>query len=376
MREGRFFLPSAIFLLVASALASGQGRETVLYSFGTNANDGSIPNGGLVFDAAGNLYGTTQRGGANAGGVVFELTPVEGGGWSETVLYNFCAETNCADGGLPLAGLILDSAGNLYGTTAVGGAYSGGTCRAAGCGTVFELSPPAATGGAWTELVLWNFKGDLNNDGSEPASRLNRDADGNLYGTTMSGGNANALGTVFELIPISGGSWSEGVLYVFCQNGPPCPDGVFPDAGVSFDAIGNLYGTTLQGGVDDQWGTVYMLSPRTGGYWAETTLYQFTPQSGGNPHSVVNFDPAGNLYGNSLRRWPRVWRRMEADAWRARRQSGQIAVRRLGGERLQPACRRLHGQQNQLGVRHNLRRGRLRRRCRVQNIRRETNGHL
>jgi uncharacterized repeat protein (TIGR03803 family) len=297
MREGRFFLPSAIFLLVASALASGQGRETVLYSFGTNANDGSIPNGGLVFDAAGNLYGTTQRGGANAGGVVFELTPVEGGGWSETVLYNFCAETNCADGGLPLAGLILDSAGNLYGTTAVGGAYSGGTCRAAGCGTVFELSPPAATGGAWTELVLWNFKGDLNNDGSEPASRLNRDADGNLYGTTMSGGNANALGTVFELTPISGGSWSEGVLYVFCQNGPPCPDGVFPDAGVSFDAIGNLYGTTLQGGVDDQWGTVYMLSPRTGGYWAETTLYQFTPQSGGNPHSVVNFDPAGNLYG-------------------------------------------------------------------------------
>lgn len=250
---------------------------------------------GLVFDNAGNLYGTTQRGGANAGGTVFELSPAEGGDWTETVLYNFCAQTNCADGGLPFAGLVMDGLGNLYGTTITGGTYSGGTCGGGGCGTVFELSPPTQ-GDAWVETVLWNFKGNLNNDAALPIGRLNWDAVGNLYGTTESGGNSVSRGTVFELSPISGGGWSESLLYIFCANGPPCPDGIEPMAGVSFDASGNIYGTTSSGAFDGKWGTAYRLTPQ-GGSWAETTLYKFTPQSGGSPQSVVNFDAVGNLYG-------------------------------------------------------------------------------
>jgi uncharacterized repeat protein (TIGR03803 family) len=298
MSKVRFFVSSAIVLLVASALALGQAKETVLYSFGTNANDGSTPNGGLAFDHAGNLYGTTQRGGANGGGIVFELTPTEGGGWSETVLYNFCALTNCVDGGLPLAGLVTDGLGNLYGTTITGGTYSGGTCGGGGCGTVFELSPPTQ-GGAWVETVLYNFKGNLNDDAALPIGRLNWDGAGNLYGTTESGGNSVSRGTVFELSPISGGGWSEKLLYVFCSNGPPCPDGIEPMAGVSFDESGNIYGTTYTGASDGKWGTVYELTSQGDGTWAETTLHRFTAKGAGMPISTVNFDDLGNLYGTA-----------------------------------------------------------------------------
>lgn len=297
MRARRIWLHAASILILSLSVAA-QAQQSVLYSFGTNAGDGSIPNGGLVFDSAGNLYGTTQRGGANAGGTVFELTPKQGGGWSEIVIYDFCSQPSCADGGVPEAGLIIDSSGNLYGTAAVGGTYFGGTCGGAGCGTVYQLSPPSAPGGSWTQTVLWQFRGNLNNvDGAEPASRLNRDAAGNLYGTTIAGGTNTSFGTVFELTPNQGEAWSEKVLYLFCSNGPPCPDGTNPNAGVSFDASGNLYGTTLLGAFDGQWGTVYRLSPQPDGSWTETTLYKFTPETGGKPQSVVNFDQAGNLYG-------------------------------------------------------------------------------
>ena len=115
-------LPSlcVLIFLVLGVAAIGQ-TEAVLYSFGTNPNDGSIPNGNLIFDKIGNLYGTTQRGGANSGGTVFELSPSSGGSWTETILYNFCSLSNCADGAVPLSGLVFDAAGNLYGTAAVGG---------------------------------------------------------------------------------------------------------------------------------------------------------------------------------------------------------------------------------------------------------------
>jgi uncharacterized repeat protein (TIGR03803 family) len=295
------FRPLAIMAMALSAVfcnhAFAQAREVVLYSFGSNPNDGDIPNGGLVFDSSGNLYGTTQRGGAYGGGTVFELTPTLSGGWTETVIYNFCSQAKCADGGVPEAGLIFDAAGNLYGTAAIGGMYSGGTCAGAGCGTVFQLSPPSVPGGTWTQTVLWNFRGNLGGDGAQPRGRLTWDTAGNLYGTTVNGPYSFSLGTVFELSRNVDGGWTESILYAFCKNGPPCPDGSEPNAGVSFDDSANLYGTTESGGFDDQWGTVYRLSPQEDGTWEESTLHQFTPEGGGNPMSEVNFDQEGNLYG-------------------------------------------------------------------------------
>jgi uncharacterized repeat protein (TIGR03803 family) len=293
--SGRFFFGWCVALLfAASALAVGQAHETVLYSFGTNPNDGSIPNGGVLFDSRGNVYGSTQYGGLNFAGNVFELTPSGNGTWIETVIYNFCSSPNCADGGVPLAGLISDSSGNLYGTTGLRRSYS--ACGdGGGCGTIFELSPTQS--GGWTETVLWSFGGD--GDGQVPRSRLVQDDLGNLYGTTENGGGNSSAGVVFELSPAADGIWNETVLYRFCQDAPPCPAGGFPVAEVALDQVGNLYGTTNYGGIDGQWGTVYELSPGIDGSWTEATLHSFTSQTGGQPFSEVNFDPAGNLYGTA-----------------------------------------------------------------------------
>ena len=278
-------------------LATGQAQEKVVYSFGANPTDGAGPNDGLLFDSAGNLYGTTQAGGAARAGGVFELSPQLGGNWQETILYSFCSLPDCEDGAEPRAGLISDDAGNIYGTTVGGGAFSGGTCGGGGCGTVFELSPPGNSGGAWTETVIWNFKGNLNNDGGQPYSRLAWDGAGSIYGTTIDGGSEGSYGTVFKLSLQAGGGWSEAVLYAFCPTGRPCPDGVSPFAGVTFDKAGNLYGTAEAGGFRGQWGTVYELSPSPEGNWTEVMLHQFMPQTGGNPFSQVSVDQQGNLYG-------------------------------------------------------------------------------
>ena len=285
--------------LLTCTFVLGQSQEKVLYSFGTNLNDGSTPNDGLIFDGAGNIYGTTQNGGLAEGGTVFELMPQQDGTWDETVLYTFCTLPSCADGLEPRAGLISDNAGNLYGITLAGGKYTGGTCRSAGCGTVFELSPPQQGTSLWTETVLWNFKGNLNGDGAQPYGRLTWDAaQKNIYGTTLNGGSELSLGTIFELSPGSSGEWNESVLYAFCPNGPPCADGAFPNAGLSLDAgSGILFGTTVQGGFRGQWGVVYELSQNAGGGWIETPIHTFTPQSGGNPFSEVSIDKNGNLYG-------------------------------------------------------------------------------
>ena len=293
MRLKAFLALCVAVLFAVSVFATGQVHEAVLYSFGSNPNDGNVPNGGLVFDSAGNLYGTAQGGGANGRGIAFELTPAAGGTWTETIIYNFCSQPNCADGDVPRTGLIFDRAGNLYGTTAAGGTFFGGTCRGAGCGTVFELAPPSIRGGIWTETVLWDFEGSLNgDDGSQPLARLTWDAAGNLYGTTVNGGSSFSLGTVFELSPSLGGGWNESVLYAFCVNGPPCTDGAEPAAGVSFDKSGNLFGTTYE-----VWGSIFELSLQAGGVWTETTLHKFGPHAGGNPISEVNIDQSGNLYG-------------------------------------------------------------------------------
>ena len=259
--------------------AGGTWTEQVLHSFGSGT-DGKRPLAGVIFDAAGNLYGTTNLGGTSASGTVFELTPAGGGTWTEKVLWSFGTGT---DGNGPQAGLIFDAAGNLYGTTFQGGTYT--------YGTVFELSPGA--GGTWTEKVLHSF--DQNGtDGAFPAAALIFDAAGNLYGTTSGGGTSNA-GTVFELTPAGGGSWTEKVLHNFGSG----TDGSYPQAGLVFDAAGNLYGTTYEGGTYGL-GTAFELTPAGGGTWTEQVLHNFgNSTDGANPQAGLIFDDAGNLYSTT-----------------------------------------------------------------------------
>src|SRR6202521_4629703 len=207
----------SVTLLVTSTWAATQ--VTVLHNFG-KGKDGSGSVASLIFDSAGNLYGTTEYGGPYNYGMVFELTPKAGGGWTEKVLHNF--NNNGKDGGNPAGGLIIDATVNVYVTTAGGGIH--------GSGTVFELTPKA--GGGWTEKVLHNFNNN-GKDGGNPAGGLIFDATGNLYGTTA-GGGIHGSGTVFELTPKAGGGWTEKVLHNFNNNGK---DGTAPPAGVIFDAV-------------------------------------------------------------------------------------------------------------------------------------------
>jgi uncharacterized repeat protein (TIGR03803 family) len=255
----------------------GGWMEKILHNF--NGGDGQAPLGGLIFDSAGNLYGTTSGGGSQGGGTAFELTPNVNGGWTERVLHNF----DQTDGHYPFSSLIFDTAGNLYGTTQVGGAYNGGT--------VFELRP--AVGKGWAEKVLYSFNGTA---GTVPDCSLIFDAAGNLYGTAAEGGAYNA-GTVFELMPTVGDNWTLSVLHTF---DPLVNDGVEPSAGLIFDASGNLYGTTYYGGTYGA-GTAFELTPTGGGNWTETVLNNFN-YSGGKgiaPYASLILDSAGNLYGTT-----------------------------------------------------------------------------
>ena len=276
-----------IVIVVTLVLAPGawaQSKYKTLYKF-KGGNDGGSPQAGLIFDQTGNLYGTTMGG---RGGAVFELTPQQDGSWTESVLYRFCSLTNCADGEEPLASLIFDRAGNLYGTTLEGGDY----CWQ--CGTVFELTPNLD--GSWTEKVLHSFTG--NNDGALPVVGLIFDQAGNLYGTTSAGGN-NDGGVVFELTPQQDGSWTESVLYRFCSL-TNCADGEEPLASLIFDRAGNLYGTTWLGGSDCSiCGTVFELTPNLDGSWTEKVLHSFNYNDGRQPKAGPIFDQAGNLYGTT-----------------------------------------------------------------------------
>ncbi len=262
---------------------SGPTIAKKLHSFGIHAGDGISPQADLIFDAAGNLYGTTYGGGAYGGGTVFELIPTGGGLWIERKLHNF--GINSDDGIHPMAGLIFDAAGNLYGTTYGGGAYGGGT--------VFELMP--RQGGGWTEKKLHNF-GISSDDGIHPMARLILDAAGNLYGTTYAGGDYSG-GTVFELTLNGGGDWTETKLHNFGISGT---DGVHPMAALIFDAAGNLYGTTFEGG-DYRGGAAFELMPTEGGGWIEKKLHNFgiNRKDGTHPMGSLIFDAAGILYGTT-----------------------------------------------------------------------------
>jgi uncharacterized repeat protein (TIGR03803 family) len=237
-----------VFKLTPPTISGGAWTESGLHSFAGGTADGGGPRAGLIFDASGALYGTTDGGGAHGAGTVFKLTPptISGGAWAESVLHSFTS-----DGNSPTAGLIFDASGALYGTTTGGGAYDNGA--------VFKLTPPTAAGGAWTKNVLWSFTGD--SDGANPRAGLVFDASGALYGTTSGGGNPGNVfgyGTVFKLTPptISGGAWTETVLYSFTGGS----DGFNPAAGVIFDASGALYGTAAVGGGRCRCGTVFKLS--------------------------------------------------------------------------------------------------------------------
>ena len=275
---------AAVSLIVAPA-AQAQ-TETVLHSFASQPGDGNYPDAGLIFDASGNLYGTTASGGAQYRGAVYELTAAG----TEKILYSFGSQP---DGSDPYAGLIFDEAGNLYGTTSYGGSY---TCtNAYVCGTVFELTADG------TETILHSFGGGYGEkaDGTDPQAGLIVDSAGNLYGTTAYGGNlecgAYGCGTVFRLTPTGKKKvvYKEKVLYRF---GRHAGDGQSPFAGLISDNAGNLYGTTFDGGYYG-YGTVFELTAAG----KEKVLYSFGryPGDGTHPEAALIFDNAGNLYSTT-----------------------------------------------------------------------------
>jgi uncharacterized repeat protein (TIGR03803 family) len=301
---GAVMLVVIIVIPVLSPGAGAASRYKTLYAFtgGKGNEDGGYPFAGVISDQAGNLYGTTENDGAYGSGTVFKLTSSEGGMWTETVLYSFCSLPNCSDGAYPFSNVIFDGAGNLYGTTTQGGSTNAPCPN--NCGTVFKLSPHAD--GSWTESVLYAFcslKGC--SDGENPYSKLIFDDAGTLYGTTYKGGpgsDCGPCGVVFELTPQSNGSWTESVLYDFCSVSN-CSDGANPAASVLFDAKGNLYGTTFYGGdarCTNGCGVVFKLTKKRDGRWTERVLHAFLAgNDGAFPYAGLIFDQVGNLYGTT-----------------------------------------------------------------------------
>jgi uncharacterized repeat protein (TIGR03803 family) len=298
------------FVVLASSFSFAQNYK-VIHNFSGFPNDGMTTIASVVFDKAGNIYGTTPGGGNQTGcsdlgcGVAYELSPDGQGNWTETILYNFCQNFDgslCLDGAYP-NGLTIDSSGNLYGTTFSGGS---GHVYGTGPGVAFELSPPREKGGAWTETVLHNFCSQFSNgsclDGwVGEVNPLVLDKAGNLYGTTALGGTGHVnggKGLVFELTRGSSG-WKETVLHNFCIQGQgnECPDGYEPN-GVNFDGFGNLFGTASYSGDISklEGGTLFALSPSARGW--EYKLLVSLPLNAKPylPLSPIAFDSAGNLY--------------------------------------------------------------------------------
>jgi hypothetical protein len=277
MIRGPLPIRSLLLAAIALTLSCFAQTETVIYNFQGTA-DGSNPQSSPIADAQGNLYVTASTA-LGCCGTVIQLKPpsVSGGNWTETTIYTFVGPPN--DGYWPRAGLVADASGNLYGTTVYGGT---GNCNLGGpllgCGTVFRLSPPATAGGVWTESVLYSFKGGTA-DGRFPFAGVVFDAQGNLYGTTTSGGNGfcygfpGDCGTAFKLSPaaMTGRPWRERILHNFGNGG----DGQHPAAPLVVDPSGVLYGTTETGGVND-------CSPDFGANLFCGTVFQLTPPSAPN----------------------------------------------------------------------------------------------
>jgi uncharacterized repeat protein (TIGR03803 family) len=276
----------SVFELSPDPVATDGWTMGVLYSFFNTHTDGQSPWDKVLLDKAGNLYGTTRDGRAEgaAGGIVFELTPGNGGDRVEKILYGFPANR---DGCCSYAELIFDEAGNLYGTAAGDG---GPPCY---CGVVFELRH---TSTGWKETILHRFQGP---DGSTPITGLVFDPNSNLYGTTQEGG-ANSEGTIFKLTPTGDGHWKHTILYDF----PQFQNGAGPVSTLAFDRAGNLYGTSA-GGIgpcSGGCGVVYKLAPGSNGKWTYSVLHRFTDKNdGAEPNGAVIFDKSGkHLYGTAI----------------------------------------------------------------------------
>ena len=284
--------------------ASAATKYKALYQF-TGGADGDQAWSSVVFDEAGDLYGTTEWGGAYGWGTVFKLTHNLDGSWTETVIHNF---TGGADGAYPdHQVLVFDATGNIYGTAGLGGDLNK-QCYPSnwgpGCGVVFKLTPNPD--GTWTQSVLYTFTGGK--DGGVPAAPLTFDAAGNLYGKTAIGGGKgcpdyHGCGVIFKLSPNPDGSWTQSVIHSF-RGGR---DGNFPDEGeLIFDGDGNLYGTTNLGGgkgcpQQQGCGVVFELMPNADGTYKEKVLHRFGEgKEGGWIDGNLVFDADGNLYGTTM----------------------------------------------------------------------------
>lgn len=287
---------AVILILIPNSWAAS--REIVLHTF--NLATAGDPVSGLAMDANGSLYGTTRLGGLGSCtegcGVVFKITKSNEGGVTYSVIHSFAGFA--FDGGNPFGSPIVDSTGNVYGTTPNGGG--------AGCGVVYQLSP--SVDGEYRETILHSFNrlNTRNDDGCGPESYLVSDAAGNLYGTTNRGGGGgvsntfcdNGCGSVFKLTPNGDGTYTESVIHSF-PGTKGNTDGQNPVGGLVFDSAGNLWGSTPAGG--NGHGTVFELTPNSDGTYTESTLFMFTGASTGfNPNTNLVIDKAGNLYGTAV----------------------------------------------------------------------------
>jgi len=256
--------------------SSGAWTETPLYAFQGGSTDGRVPFGGVVFDSAGNLYGTTSFGGTHDEGTVFELSPAIGGGWTEQIIYNFGDRAN--DATYPNGGLAIDSAGHLYGTSYAGGANN--------LGAVFEVSP--RTGGGWSETVILSgtaADGDHFNSGVTVVGH-------NLYVPAANGGSPG-YGAIYLLSRSSSG-WTATVIYSFLGGS----DGIEPVGGLAFQAPGRIFGTTDFGGTYSS-GTAFELT-ESSGTWTKTILHNFGESTdAAYPANPLTIGPSGQLYGTA-----------------------------------------------------------------------------
>jgi uncharacterized repeat protein (TIGR03803 family) len=252
---------------------TANGKEAVMHDFGVGT-DGATPNGGVILDGSGALYGTTAGGGDSGSGAVFKIDRMH-----ESVLYSFAGGT---DGSSPQAALAMDADGNLYGTTSAGGM--------SGNGTVFELVAPKKKNGKWKEVVLYSF--GAGPDGAVPLAGVTFDAAGNLYGTTSVGGT-DGFGTIFQL-KHDGTKWTEKVLHGF-QN---ADDGAYPYAGFVADSHGVLYGAATQGGVQGG-GTIFTLTQTKNGAWKFAVITSVPGWGISGSFRNLLLDEAGNIYGTT-----------------------------------------------------------------------------
>jgi uncharacterized repeat protein (TIGR03803 family) len=280
---------SALILLTMAAVlifatgALGASKFKVIHTF--SGSDGSEPWDTLLLDSAGHLYGTTKDGGLNGAGTVFKLTPNPDGTWTLGTLHSF----GVSDGDGPMAGVVMDAVGNLYGTTYSGGTYGGGTA--------FKLAPNPD--GTWTQSVIHDFGGS--EDGFYLVGGLTFDTTGNLYGATTLGG-IHGFGVVYKLAPNGDETWTESIVYAFTGG----QDGAYPDhSSLVFDSSGNIFGASAAGGRNgcnfgaNGCGTTFKLTSNPDGTWTQSVIYRFNSVVGSAPESTPLFDKGGNIYGTT-----------------------------------------------------------------------------